>query len=446
MALDTLEAQGQMANTNPNIISDTYTGDNASGGNGLMPAPPSGNSMPAPQTNVPGMADASNVATTLANNLYASNFVPGMESQRNAMMQELYDYDNMLGRIYEGQSYFPQVEGYVDNPADMTGAIAGVSGATGSDIGRTAATIDATERAYNMAISNVMDRFMDFYSMQQQQRMWERELDLKEKEAGLSGSSDEADRMAMAVLFGADPQQVTSGNLVGALASAGQAQTGPTPQSLRNAMLMNNAGAEKYMKIYQQYAGGGAGELPATMQRQVISNQSTSRQLQDLWDLYNQIPSYQKGPVGQGQVGSVMGAFSSSNLADQFDELRWAIATNIARNLYGETGVVSDTDVERIAQSLPSRFEQEQKAGQKFTRMMSNLESGMADIYNIAGANSGGTGGLMNTDVYGEYGSPSNTDVYAGGSDMEVAVEDLQSGMKGWIPEEEFDPNKYRRL
>jgi hypothetical protein len=449
MALSTLDAQGQMANSNPNIISDTYTGSTGGGTTSLQPAPTAPSSSQALATQVagvPGMEQATNVATGLANNLYSSQFVPGMESQRNAMIQELYDYDNMMGDIYAGQSYFPQVEGYVDNPADMFGAIAGVSGATGSDISRTASTIDATERAYNMAVANVMDRFMDFYRMQAEEKRWEREMQLEEKKAGLSGSDDEADRMAMAVLFGADPTMAASGNLMGALASAGQSQTGPNLQSLRSAILLNPKGAQKYTGLYESFNPGG-GELPAGMQKQVITNQATLRQVNDLWDLYNQIPAMQRGPFGQGTAGSVLSKFTGTDLANQFDELRWAVATNIARSVYGETGMVSDKDIERIAQSLPSRFEPETKAGQKFNRLVTNLQSGMSDIATVTGTDPASFGGGgYNQPTFGTYDSPSSMDTYAGTGGMEIAVEDLQSGIRGWVDESEFDPNLYRRL
>ena len=144
-------------------------------------------------------------------------------------------------------------------------------------------------------------------------------------------------------------------------------------------------------------------------------------------------------------MGSFFGGLSGENLSGQFDEMRKVVATNIARSVYGETGPVTDVDIERIAASLPSRFETETKAGQKYSRLYANLQGGINDVTQMAGG--GDTNMLATNPTYYPESTLSPTNVSAGGlSDQEIPVEDLQSGMRGWVNQSEFDPTRYRKL
>ena len=161
MAISTLQAQGQMASANPNIISKTYTG--GQNDTSTIAPPPK---TPTPEPALPGMAEATDVAQGAGEQMYGSGFVQGQENNRAQMMGELGNYDRMLNEVYQGKSMFPATPGYVDNPADMTAGIAQMAGMTGNQIGQTAGSIDTAERSYQMAINSVLDRFNQFASLQ----------------------------------------------------------------------------------------------------------------------------------------------------------------------------------------------------------------------------------------------------------------------------------------
>lgn len=437
--MDTQEAQAINASNNPNIVSDLYTGSTGetTGGTTLQ-APPQ------QAMAIPGMEQATNVATNMANELYGSQFVPGMESQRNAMIQELMDYDGMLDKIYSGQSFFNPVEGYVSNPADMFRGVGGVSGQTSSDITRVASTIDATERAYNMAIGNVMDKMMDFMAMQQDQNRWEKEYELKKAQATGAGADEEKDRMAMAILFGADPNAVASGDAVTAMATATGA---PTPKTLAQASMYNSAGTNKYLSLFSAFnEGGGATGLSEGEQKELRLKQDTKQQLQNLWSLYQRVPSYQKGRFGQSTIGSVMQGLGSENLYDQFDQQKRAIAQNIAKSVYGDTGQVNQAVIDNIVASLPSLGESEKSATERMTRLLNDVDSSIARL----------TGGQTQYDAFqggqqipGYTTNYSPSEVYAGGgttASQPIPVIHLESGQAGWLDPTMYDPSLYEKI
>jgi hypothetical protein len=180
-----LDAQGTMANNNPSIISDTYTGAKAPENTTipLQAAPPA----PAPTmpSVSPSMTQANDVISNLSSQLYSGGPVAGMENQRAAMLGELAGYDSQLGQVYGGQSPFPTVPGYVDNPNDLMGGLSSISGMTAGNIGRTTGAIDTTERAYQLATSTVMSQFMDFMKQQSADRFNEQQLQIEKEKLQL---------------------------------------------------------------------------------------------------------------------------------------------------------------------------------------------------------------------------------------------------------------------
>jgi hypothetical protein len=163
MAVSTLEAQGAMANANPNILSNTYTGGAQQ--NTTMTAPPPNVPDETPEL-PPGSEQAMGLAQDTAQSLYDRGFVSQQEGQREQSLNELAGYDRMLNDVYQGKSFFPQTEGYVDNPADLTGGLSRIAGLTGGVASQTASAIDTTERSYQMAVNSVLDRFNQFAAMQ----------------------------------------------------------------------------------------------------------------------------------------------------------------------------------------------------------------------------------------------------------------------------------------
>lgn len=178
--MDIRQGQQAIAQNNPSILSNLV---GSQGGSQPMQAPQ-------PQASV---GQAEQAAADLSTRLYGGGFVGGAEGQREAQMQELFNYDQMLEQNY---SPFPEVAGYVNNPADQARAIGAVARQTAGNIGQTSGNIDLAERAYQTAVGSVLDRFTDFIKMQQEQKMMEEQmkierekLDIQRRQAGGSGNN-----------------------------------------------------------------------------------------------------------------------------------------------------------------------------------------------------------------------------------------------------------------
>lgn len=115
----------------------------------------------------PDFGRAQQVAGDLSSKLYGGGFVQGGESQKDAMVKQLFDYDQKLAG---GQSPFPQIPGYVQNPADTyRGAAPFISG-MGQSIGQIGSTLSTTERAYQDATSAALSKLVDFLTLSEQRR------------------------------------------------------------------------------------------------------------------------------------------------------------------------------------------------------------------------------------------------------------------------------------
>jgi hypothetical protein len=435
MALSTLEAQGAAANANPNIVSNTYTGNAAQGAGAPLtqPATPPV-TPPAAVTGIPGMQQAQAAATDVSNQLYqgGGGMVSGLETQRNAMMSELYDYDRMLDQVYAGQSYFPQTQGYVDNPADLVSGLSSMASATGANIGRTAAAVDTTERAYNMAISNVMDRFLSFYQMEQAQRQWEREMSLKEKEASGGGEKTEKQRRAMAALYGTTPEAIESGADLSAMK--------PTQSGAILASSIDPENSKLYHDILKDASGG---NLTATQQTNLAKAESAKRTIQSMWDTYQKLAPTAKGVEAQS-IGGIVNVLSGerfrTNLPGQYDQLREGLAAQIARSVAGESGVLNEGDIKRAMSLIPSRFETEEQARARFQNLMAWAD----DNSKLAAGNFSGQTQLPNINA----GAGVVPQVTAAENTGKIKVYDKKSGSYGWAEQRDLnlEPDRFVKL
>jgi len=141
-------------------------------------------------------------------------------------------------------------------------------------------------------------------------------------------------------------------------------------------------------------------------------------------------------------LGGLIKSVSQSNLTNQFEGLREAIAGNIAKSVYGESGMITQGDIDRIAETLPSLYEAEKSATEKYTRLMSNIESAMADV-------SGGVpsyGAFQGGGYAQDYSPVGQVTAGDGGQQEEIPVMHLESNQAGWVTPDMFDPSVYRKL
>jgi len=480
------QTQGLLANQNPNIISSTYTGNAVTGQGGTATTPPAGappripeyNSPPAtpvavPQ--IPGLAQANDVAQNMSTQMYQGGMVPGLESQRDADLKSLYDYDSMLGQVYGGQSYFPQVEGYVDNPADRVQALAGISGATAGQASRTSGTIDVVERAYNTAISNVLDRFMSFAQLQEQARQHNESMALeREKIRGTTNKSAEA----IAALFGSDPatalqgMEVVPDNYPGQVSATqikfsdaqkrltSGAAGAPTYNNFLAAIKIDPDNASKYQSMYQDAVKNlnPVANLTAAQQDKVAAINTLTANFKDIEDKYYSIPSWQKGPALQG-VGSTLSGWGVSPEVKTYQALSEAMIGPIARIISSETGPLNEGDIQRAKKMLPNSSDSVRDAQAKITQLKSMMANQAAAFQGATGAtNLMATLGNQTPPSYPEL--PTNTmptqPVLATPTTPPVAtpeptikvmkLTDPGKGKVGDIPASEFNPKEYVKV
>lgn len=177
---DFRDIEVQKAQNNPSIISN------------LVGAP--SNNPPAPtMTSAPqNLQDVSNIAQNLSSTLHTGGTVPAMESNRDAQMQELFNLDKQLET---SSSPFPDVGGYVSNPADVSRGIAGMAGLTSSNVGKLNTGITSTEKSYLDATTAVTNKLLDYLQLQENRKQHEEEMKLKREELAYQKEKDILDRV-----------------------------------------------------------------------------------------------------------------------------------------------------------------------------------------------------------------------------------------------------------
>ena len=163
------------AQNNPSIISNLVGASN--------PAPMSPPPAPAGLANPPtSLADINQTAQDMSAKLYGSGFVQGGDNQREAQMQELFNLDKQLE---SKSSPFPQMQGYVDNPADLSRGYSGMSGMVAGNVGASTQATSTIEKSYLDATQSVVSQLMSYLQLQEQRRMREEDRKDKEEEAKL---------------------------------------------------------------------------------------------------------------------------------------------------------------------------------------------------------------------------------------------------------------------
>lgn len=289
------DTQALLADENPNILSDLNTG-----------------STPTTLTAPPAAAEATNIATDLSSQLYGSGVVGALEENRNAAIDELGQYDEMLNQNY---SPFPSTPYYTPNPADMSSALAGMSGMTAQNTARIAGAVDTTERAYNTAIANVLDRFTRFQEMQQAQRQFEQQMELekqrlqleREKMSGGGGGKGDFDmNAAMNALLGLD--QTGEGDLSTLMtdAAGGGIADNAAMQQMRlaNAMRYARTPAEalQIKELHDLFYGNQSQQLTpeqlalgTTLRGEFMSK---TKDFEDSYDSYTRVQNLDQSPAG----------------------------------------------------------------------------------------------------------------------------------------------------
>lgn len=136
---------------------------------------------------------AINAATQMSDQLYGRGTLQGAESASENVIKQLFQYDQMLDK---GYSPFPQVQGYVENPADMYAGGAAFAGGMSNIQGGINRGMSTIESGYQAAISGLLDKFMSFYEMKQQEEEKKKERESADKRERLEYE------MAMADLMG----------------------------------------------------------------------------------------------------------------------------------------------------------------------------------------------------------------------------------------------------
>lgn len=484
-----MQGQGEIAKTNPNIISNTYTADQAATNTTPMRTPaqvPTGqptSPQPAPAqvpTSTPGVAQATGIATNLSNQLYGGGTIAGLESNRDAQLKELFGYDQQLDQVYSGKSPYPQVEGYVENPADRMAGLANVYGQTAANVERTTGQIDVTERAYNTAISNVLDRFMSFMQLNQAQQQYDKDYELKRQELEIKRQQ----------------AGVGTKTMKGVIESLRAAQNLPEDQK-QNALMdalsqVEPNDVDKVMSIWQSLGGTGqltdndailqayqypgAKDIMTTVNpesrgdlaRKIIArggttglsykdpDAATGKELAGInaqMNTYNSLLEAYKNVgakgFGVGMIGQLGAATQLDPVAKSYADQRLALATQIARAYAGETGQITEKDIARAMKAIPPLTENLQSAAKKFADLYNSIAVKQSAISGeptkLANASTATLASLPAFQISGVQGNVTpNTNVYAAeqqGPPGMVHVMNKQLNKRGWVEREEAVSN-----
>lgn len=185
MAINTFrDTQIAQAGNNPSIVSPLSGAPSSASSTSITP-PPSQNA-----ADIHGYPEAMKTAQDLSSKLYGSGFVSGGEGAKDSMLQQLFSYDKQLE---QGYSPYPQVPGYVENPADLYSAGASYAGGLGQVMGAVEGGIGNTEKAYQTAVGGVLDKLVSLLTIQENRKAKEEDRKLKEEENAYQKSKDERD-------------------------------------------------------------------------------------------------------------------------------------------------------------------------------------------------------------------------------------------------------------
>jgi len=506
---DIMQTQGQLANQNPNILSKTYSGAQADTTTPMTkpattpttaPEAPA-TTAPAPlqiPTNVPGMAQANTMAQNLSTQLYQGGPVAGLESNKEAQLKELFSYDQNLDKIYQGQSPYPQTAGYVENPADRLSGLANVYGQTASNIGKTVGQIDVTERAYNTAISSVLDRFISFAQMQQTQAQNDKDYELKrqqlelEKQKAGGGAKTMAGVIASLKAAQGLPEDQKQNALLDALAQVEPGQTdavmniwkslgantgGTDEQALLKAM--EYPGADEVLRMTSDdnrpalarqiiSRGGTTGITTGSTNVNLATQQGAEKMYNQLLQSYRAVPSSIKGGNVSGLMGNIAASTQWNKQAESYELLRDQLAMALARLDTGATGNVSKEIIENYKRGIPSFYTSDEASYQSFANLYDRIASkhaaytneqlpsamtasqGVANNQNIAMLPSFKAGGGLPQaapSAIGVTAAGQNTPTVQGSPlDQKIMVKNKATGVPGMLSIRYFDPNKYERM
>lgn len=291
--------------------------------------------------------------TQFSNAIDSSKFLQGANSNLDAMTQELFNFDKQMETNY---SPFPQVPGYVDNPADAIRAQGAYARGVGGNIGITGQAIDQTTEAYNRATSALLDKFLDFYKMRQEEeqarqqeeqtrKMEQFKLDLEiAKLTGRSVTNPFTGEKIDIPLGAGTNDQITLDQ-----AAKFGLPVGTTLSSLSGKMLGQDSGPVQL-----------SGAI-ATDQAKLASMYVNAKRLAE---------NFQPGAVGlwQGLAGTAASAFNLADPANAAFRKNLGILSNIVRN-YISGSQVSTGEERFLKQNIPTAIDSDQDVQQKLATL-----------------------------------------------------------------------------
>ena len=124
--------------------------------------------------------EAGRVGQELAGKLYGTGGLQGMAGNWDQAIQELAKYDVMQEQRYVPKQNF--TPGYVPNPVDQAGLIAGAGQRAYGAAQTTGSAVQSVQQGYSNSINEVIKSFINFYEIAEQRR--EKEADRKRLEEG----------------------------------------------------------------------------------------------------------------------------------------------------------------------------------------------------------------------------------------------------------------------
>lgn len=171
--MNSRDIQIAQAEGNPSILSS------------LSGAPTQASQLQAPPDAQAAYQQTQQMGADLASKLYGGGPSKALAGNIDQMAQELFKHDQMLE---QGQSPYPNLPFYTENPADLYKAGAGYASQASSNIGKTQSAVQTLDQSYINAINSVVGKFMDYFKMaedkraREEDRKFEREKFEYEKE------------------------------------------------------------------------------------------------------------------------------------------------------------------------------------------------------------------------------------------------------------------------
>jgi len=341
------------------------------------------------ETSVPGWGEAKQASEAVGKSLYESPSFKGAVKTKDEMVKELYDYDKQLEGGQWGQSattpmaqamYGPE---YVSHPGDIAAGQAGYATGMGKTIGATQGAIGDVSDYYSAAMSDVMRKFLDFFTLaekrkeraedrqwqkeqaEEDKRRWEEEMKLKRQTAG-GGTAGEREETRIRNQIQADVSAgITLGDL---MAKYGGVSSLP---DILNAYKQSGYGAplESMEEIKGMYEGSVAGPAVSAYADRIqsgemnISNVPTKQrdavivELQDRPLSTEDRETYNSIMIGLDEMeklmtpGKFMGIIPYTPEKAEIDNTKNILAMQIGRLF--EKGRMSDKDRDYYLSLLP---------------------------------------------------------------------------------------------